>query len=215
MPRPVDPERHRARRLHIIDAGLTVISRHGYAGATTAAICREAGIGSGTFFHYFPTKDSLVVAILEEGAGETREFFDAQHGRSDASGVVFDWVHRSLADLGDPRAAGFIAAVSGLVGRDDIAAALAEEDRIVRVGLTHWLAAAQHADTVRNDVSADRLARWVMLMVDGFAGQVGASTGFDAAAEQPLLFEAVGSLLAGPGGHSVGTRRPPGRSSRP
>ena len=24
------------------------------------------------------------------------------------------------------------------------------------------------------------------------------------AAEQPLLFEAVGSLLAGPGGHSVG-----------
>ncbi|AWH93381.1 TetR/AcrR family transcriptional regulator [Dietzia lutea] len=208
MPRPVDPEHHRARRLHIIDAGLTILARHGYAGATTAAICREASIGSGTFFHYFPTKDSLVVAIIEEGAGETQEFFDAQDGRSDASEVVFDWVRRSLADLADPRAAGFIGAVSGLVGRDDIAAALAEEDRIVRAGLTRWLAAAQHTGSVRTDVSAARLARWVMLMVDGFAGQVGAPTGFDAAAEQPLLFEAVGSLLAGPGGRSAGIPAP-------
>src|SRR5690625_7667153 len=88
MPRPVDPERHRARRLHITDAGLTVVARHGYAGATTAAICREAGIGSGTFFHYFPTKESLVVAILAEGTAETQEFFDAQEGRTDSAAVV-------------------------------------------------------------------------------------------------------------------------------
>ena len=200
MPRPVDPERHRARRLHIIDAGLTVVARHGYAGATTAAICREAGIGSGTFFHYFPTKESLVVAILGEGATETQEFFDAQKGRTDPAAVVLDWVRRSLEDLADPRAPGFIGAVSGLVGSEAIAAALAEEDRIVRAGLTHWLDAAQRAGIVRTDVTPDRLARWVMLMVDGFAGQVGAQTGFDAAAEQPLLFETVGSVLTGPAG---------------
>ena len=64
MARTVDPERHLARRLVIIDAALTCFAATGYAGTSTAAICREAGIGSGTFFHYFPTKQSLLLAIL-------------------------------------------------------------------------------------------------------------------------------------------------------
>ena len=114
MPRPVDPKRHRARRLQIIDAGLTVFARQGYAGATTSAICKEAGIGSGTFFHYFQTKNSLVLAILEEGAAETREFFAAREGRDDAVVVLVDDVLYSgrtvraaldaISDLGRPRA---------------------------------------------------------------------------------------------------------------
>ena len=48
MARTVDPERHEARRLVIIDAALTVFAERGYDGATTAEICRRAGIGSGT-----------------------------------------------------------------------------------------------------------------------------------------------------------------------
>src|SRR5690625_1722177 len=71
--RTIDPERHRARRLHIIDAALTVFAERGYTGATTAAICREAGIGSGTFFHYFETKKSVLLAILELGIEETQQ----------------------------------------------------------------------------------------------------------------------------------------------
>src|SRR5690625_1894526 len=124
MARPIDPQRHRARRLQIIDAGLTVLARAGYAGATPAAICREAGIGSGTFFHYFPTKDSLILAILDEGSAETREFFAAQEGRTDAVQVLLDWVHHALEDLQDPRATGFIGVASGLAMREDVATAL-------------------------------------------------------------------------------------------
>ena len=71
MARTVDPERHLARRLVIIDAALTCFAASGYAGTSTAAICREAGIGSGTFFHYFPTKQSLLLAILALGTEET------------------------------------------------------------------------------------------------------------------------------------------------
>ena len=35
-------------------------------GATTAAICRAAGVGSGTLFHYFGDKRSLMVAIFAD-----------------------------------------------------------------------------------------------------------------------------------------------------
>ncbi|MGC5627756.1 TetR/AcrR family transcriptional regulator [Georgenia sp. Z1344] len=74
MARPVDPELRRARRLQLIDAGLTAFAERG-AAATTADICRIAGVGSGTFFHHFATKDALVVAIVELGTEETRELF--------------------------------------------------------------------------------------------------------------------------------------------
>src|SRR5699024_12540014 len=115
MPRPIDPQRHRARRLQIIDAGLTVFARRGYAGATTAAICREAGIGSGTFFHYFPTKLSLVLAILDEGATESREFFAAHEEHSEPRRGVFDWARHGRRHLADPPARGCLAGVGGPV----------------------------------------------------------------------------------------------------
>ena len=38
MPRPIDPEKHRARRLVIIDAALTCFARSGYDGAKVADI---------------------------------------------------------------------------------------------------------------------------------------------------------------------------------
>lgn len=198
MPRPVDPERHRARRLQIIDAGLTVFAHHGYAGATTAAICREAGIGSGTFFHYFPTKISLILAILDEGAHETLEFFAAHEGRSDPIQVVFDWVRHELRDLGDPRASGFIAVVSGLTTQKDVSAALSSQNQVTRARLAACVNSGQESGHVRADLTAERLAGWVMLIVDGFAGRVGASPDFDIEVEQPLLFETISALLNGP-----------------
>ena len=85
MARTVDPERHLARRLVIIDAALTCFAATGYAGTSTAAICREAGIGSGTFFHYFPTKQSLLLAILALGTEETRAWFAARADDEDRS----------------------------------------------------------------------------------------------------------------------------------
>ena len=198
MPRPVDPQRHRARRLHIIDAGLTVFARHGSAGSTTAAICHEAGIGSGTFFHYFKTKEALVLAILNEGAAETTEFFGAQENRTDPVEVVLDWVRHALADLHDPRATGFISVVSGLTAQESVSTLLADQDRLTLTGLTHWLDVGKESGLVRTDLTAERLARWVMLIVDGFAGQVGATTSFDPAVEQPLLLETINTLLNGP-----------------
>lgn len=197
MARPVDPERHRARRLQIIDAGLTVFARQGYAGATTAAICREAGIGSGTFFHYFPTKDQLLVAILSEGGAETRAFFEAQEGRTDARAVLRDYVRHAVSDLLDPRASGFIAAVAGPAMGDEVVAVLQRLDQEAHAALTAWTGAAQRDGQLRRDLPPERIARWIMVLIDGFAGQVGGRHGFDAEAEGTVLDEVVERFLSG------------------
>ncbi|QUH03542.1 TetR/AcrR family transcriptional regulator [Saccharopolyspora erythraea] len=199
MPRPVDPERHRARRLQIIDAGLTAFSRHGYAGATTAVICRTAGVGSGTLFHYFPTKDSLLVAILELGTTETREFFAAQEGRDDSREVLLDYVRHAVADLRDERAAGFIAAVGGVVSNELVATALRADEEAIREGLTTWTERAQSGGQIRTDLSARQVADWIALLLDGFADRITAQGEFDADRETPLLLELTELLLDGRG----------------
>lgn len=195
MPRPVDPERHAARRLQIIDAGLTVFAARGYAGATTALICRTAGIGSGTFFHYFPTKADLLLAILELGTIETCDFFSAQEGRTDSVQVVLDYVRHAAADLEDERAAGFVNAVAGQTSNAAVTAALEAEDRGVRDGLHPWVERAQHDGSVRTDLSVSQLIDWIILVLDGFASQVAARPDFQAVGETPMLLEQMHRLL--------------------
>lgn len=197
MPRPIDPALRRARRLQIIDAGLTAFAEHGYAGATTAEICRIAGIGSGTFFHHFPTKNSLLVAILELGVEETVAFFTARDPQRPPRQVLSDYVEHAVGDLTDPRAAGFITVVGGLTAHPEIAAALQADEDTTRSRLRDVVAAAQQQGQVRDDLSPDRLAVWIMLLVDGFASRV-TTGGFDIETEAPLLQEQVGALLDGP-----------------
>ncbi|CAM4143951.1 TetR/AcrR family transcriptional regulator [Nocardia ninae] len=198
MPRPIDPQRHQARRLEIIDAGLTAFAEHGYAGATTAIICRIAGIGSGTFFHYFPTKDALLVAILEHNTAETREFFEQQADPDDPRRVVLGYVEHAAAGLLDPRAAGFISVVGGLTHRPEIALALRADDETARTALQAAVRTAQQVQRVRSDVTAGRLAEWILLLLDGFAARVVTSDGFVAAQEIDMLNEQVTLLLDGP-----------------
>src|SRR5699024_8088536 len=154
---------------------------------------------SGTFFHYFPTKLSLVLAILDEGATESREFFAAHEEHSVPVRVVFDWVRHELRDLSDPRASGFIAVVSGLVAHEEISAALAAQDAINSAGLVACVLTAQESGQNRGGVTEGGRGEGVMVVVDGFAGGVGSAGAFDVETEQPLLFETSSTLLTGPG----------------
>jgi AcrR family transcriptional regulator len=194
--RTVDPERHAARRLVIIDAALTCFATHGYDGATTAAICREAGIGSGTFFHYFPTKADVLLGILDLGTQETGEWFAAQAGRSDPGEVLLDYVAHAAADATDPRVPGFVRAVGAVMTEPRVAAALAADERTLRGGLVPWVRAARSAGEVRSDLSAARLTDWLMLLLDGFLGRLASGDAFTAKRETPVLLDAARRLLA-------------------
>lgn len=196
MARTVDPEKHLARRLVIIDAALTCFAAHGYASTTTAAICREAGIGSGTFFHYFPTKQSLLLAILAYGTDETREWFAARRPDEDPLAVVEAYLDHTAEEMSDPRLAGFVRAVSAVMGEREVEAALALDSQVLLEGLEPWIARARDAGQVRGDLSAHDLTAWVLLVIDGFLGRIAVDEDFTAAAQRDALLDAVRRLLA-------------------
>lgn len=195
MGRTVDRARHEARRLQIIDAALTCFATCGYDGATTAAICRQAQISSGTFFHYFPTKVSVLIAILEHGTQETIAWFASQKPGGDPREVVTAYVEHTLADFTDDRIAGFVRAVSAVMTEPEIAKALAADDAALRSGLKNWLTLAQEQGQVRRDLTSTRLTSWLMLLLDGFLGQMAVKPTFTVDVERDTLLDTVARLL--------------------
>ena len=196
MARTVDLQRHEARRLVIIDAALTCFAATGYAGTSTAAICRQAGIGSGTFFHYFPTKQSLLLAILAYGTDETRRWFAARPDDVDPLSVVEAYVAHTADEMSDPRMAGFVRAVTAVMGVPEVEAALALDAQVLQDGLEPWVARAQAVGQVRTDLSARDLTAWVLVLLDGFLGRLAVDEAFTAEEQRATLVDAVRRLLA-------------------
>lgn len=57
-------EHAQARRLAILDAAARVFTAEGYHGATMRAIAREAGLGTGTLYLYFSSKEAVFLALV-------------------------------------------------------------------------------------------------------------------------------------------------------
>src|SRR3979409_1582850 len=56
------------RRLAILQAARTVFASQGYADTVVDDIAAEAGIGKGTLYLYFPSKEQIYLAALLEDA---------------------------------------------------------------------------------------------------------------------------------------------------
>jgi AcrR family transcriptional regulator len=61
-----------ANRAAILDAARRVFSQIGYGAATVRDIVRETDLATGTFYNYFPDKESVLHALLDEAAEEIR-----------------------------------------------------------------------------------------------------------------------------------------------
>ena len=61
-------ERSGATSAELVRAAAELLREVGYAGATTALIARRAGVTTGALHHHFPTKDDLMLGVLDRSA---------------------------------------------------------------------------------------------------------------------------------------------------
>ena len=53
------------RRSQLLDAARKIFRDKGYEGATVSEIAKEAGLGKGTFYFYYPSKTAIAVALRD------------------------------------------------------------------------------------------------------------------------------------------------------
>lgn len=58
-------QRSEETRARILDAAVRQFAIAGYNAASVDHICAEAGVSKGAFYHHFPTKQNLFLALLE------------------------------------------------------------------------------------------------------------------------------------------------------
>ncbi|WP_454295262.1 TetR/AcrR family transcriptional regulator [Salana multivorans] len=160
------------RREAIIAAAYSCMARGGYERTSTAQICAAAGVSSGTFFHYFPTKAAVLVAILEAGLEETRQSLEEIRplASRDARAAIERWCDHVLEEASDEDLAGFDAVLGAVPDDPGVVAALQAETHLVREFLTDLLTAGQEQGVVRTDATAERLATWLSIVANGVLG---------------------------------------------
>lgn len=65
-------------RQKIIDTAMSMIRTRGFSDTTIQDICAEVGIGVGTFYHYFRSKEDVLVAFIDAENQELLDFYSRQ-----------------------------------------------------------------------------------------------------------------------------------------
>jgi AcrR family transcriptional regulator len=112
--------------------------------ASIDEIARRAGVGHGTVFRRFPTKDALLAAVLAGQMLQLSTAADVAYGEPDA-GAAFDRFVRNVADA-YARNRSLIEAMKRCQAMPEVDALLSSVGRLLR--------RAQDAGAIRSDVTA-------------------------------------------------------------
>ncbi|HET6449514.1 MAG TPA: helix-turn-helix domain-containing protein [Conexibacter sp.] len=76
-------------RRAILDAAQEIFTEMGYGAASIRDVVRRSGLAAGTFYNYFPDKQSVFQAVLEEHTTELRRRLRESRSRArDAEAIV-------------------------------------------------------------------------------------------------------------------------------
>src|SRR5215472_15226240 len=142
-----DARRNRAR---VLEAARSAFASDGI-GVSMEELARRSGVGVGTLYRHFPTKEALVTAIVSERiasmAGHARSLATAP----DPGEAFFAFLRRMWAEGVEKRDL-----VDALAGAGvDVEAAIAGPASGLRRNLSKLLRRAQQAGAVRADLTAD------------------------------------------------------------
>ncbi|WP_428985468.1 TetR/AcrR family transcriptional regulator [Streptomyces globosus] len=78
--------RSRVTRRHLLDAAITCLAEHGWAGSTVAVVAERAGVSRGAAQHHFRTREDLFTAAVEFMAEERSAALLRERRRAEAAG---------------------------------------------------------------------------------------------------------------------------------
>ncbi|WP_055602617.1 TetR/AcrR family transcriptional regulator [Streptomyces aureus] len=159
--------RSEERRADILRAALEVIAERGYRGASLGSVAERVGLTQQGLLHYFPTKEALLVAVLEE-----RDRWDTSGGR-DREGWRLDLLE-SLVEYNAMRP-GIVQTFSALLGESvtdghPAREFFTERYALVRANMAQVLR-LEFGDRLPSGLSPERAAPLLTAVMDGLQYQ--------------------------------------------
>ncbi|MGA4998933.1 TetR/AcrR family transcriptional regulator [Streptomyces arboris] len=192
--------RSEERRAEILRATLQVIAERGYRGATLGAVAERVGLTQQGLLHYFPTKEALLVAVLED-----RDRWDTGGGGGRGGDEEGAWRLELLGSLVEYNAMRpvIVQTFSALLGESVTEDHPAREFFTrrytqVRAGMAATLR-AEYGDTLPGGLSPERAAVLLVAVMDGLQYQWLLDP---EAVDMPGAFGDFLGLLKGPEGPS-------------
>lgn len=149
-PLRADAARNRAR---VLEVAYDTFAAEGLA-VPIDEIARRAGVGAGTVYRHFPTKDDLFVAVVADRLRRIVDDGRALLREVDEGEALFTFLRSMVLQWGATDR-GLVDALAGLGIDVGVVAPAAEQEFLALLG--DLLSAAQRAGTVRRDVSVPEL----------------------------------------------------------
>ena len=152
-----DAQKNRGKLLEVAEG---IFDRKGFS-ASTEEIAAEAGVGAGTLFRHFPSKEKLFEALLIARLERLTEEARARLGEADAGGAFYGLLSLLLSQARTKRS--FVEALSAAGA--DVRKLIAPAGLTLRQTMEGLLIGAQKVGAVRADVGISE----VMSLVVGAA----------------------------------------------
>ncbi|NJO32357.1 MAG: TetR/AcrR family transcriptional regulator [Rhodospirillales bacterium] len=199
--RKADLENTEQRRRQVLDAALVCFREKGFAGASIADICRQAGMSPGHLYHYFTSKDEIVAAIAEQDRQAVSQAFDRLAERDDLLGAILDALNPE-ADLGDFAIDGTLAfdIFAETARNPAVASSVRVIYRHINARLARLIIEAQARGLVSNSVDAEGAALAITTVFEGLAVMGAIHGGSDLTRAAPSVRTAIRAILEDPPG---------------
>lgn len=148
-PLRADARRNRER---VLDVARTAFAADGLS-VPLDEIARRAGVGPGTLYRHFPTKEALIQAVVHDRLSRLADEGAALRDSRDPGAAFFTFIDRLAAEAGPKRDLFDALASAGLDVGPAVTAAVGD----LRAQITYLLARAQRAGAVRTDIGSAEL----------------------------------------------------------
>ncbi|MES2565746.1 MAG: TetR/AcrR family transcriptional regulator [Bacteroidota bacterium] len=95
------------KKEEILKAALNLFVEFGFHATPTSKIAKEAGVANGTLFHYYKTKDELIIALYSNTKKRLTEYMYSNVSAADSLELVFKCIYTNTIEWAQEHKAEF------------------------------------------------------------------------------------------------------------
>jgi AcrR family transcriptional regulator len=153
-PMRADAQRNQQR---LVSAALTAFTEHGTDDVSLEEIARRAGVGIGTLYRHFPTRQSLLEAVYQDQIEALRAEGEKLITSLPPDEALEAWLHAMARFSATKRS--LVGALMATIGKESEVVSACST--IIRTSADQMLSMAQEAGQVRADINSGDLLRLV------------------------------------------------------